>query len=318
MKEEKKINKSDRLLKAIYGKGPVEKWMEPYISRMSDLSEEATDFDVAEQLLLLRYEKRERERARRRRAWRIGGASVAAVAIIMLMVSLLGRVQNGLTIGKGKEVIYAMASTGLGEIDTIALKDGSMVILNANSQLSYPTSFQGSERRVQLLSGEAYFSVAHDSKKPFIVEQGPSVVKVLGTKFNLNAYHKEELRATLVEGSIELQRGALSSLLKPGEEAIVRERSISLSDVNINQQIGWIKGIYSFESETLEHILNHLQQWHKFDIKYERDNLRKLSYTGQVNRNQSLDRTLDLLSRSGHVKIYYDRASETVIVTSGK
>ena len=104
------------------------------------------------------------------------------------------------------------------------LADGTKVWLNSASRLIYPQSFMGKERRV-VLSGEAFFDVAHDAERPFIVETSRMNVKVLGTRFNVNDYDdNEEVSTTLVNGSVEIVSGGQQAFrLVPGEQAYGEE-----------------------------------------------------------------------------------------------
>ncbi|WP_431198411.1 FecR family protein [Mucilaginibacter sp. P25] len=88
----------------------------------------------------------------------------------------------------------------------IVLSDGTQVWLNSVSSLRFPFSFLGKTREVYL-TGEAFFKVAKNAAHPFIVHTGQTDVKVLGTEFNVNTYHADEIVTSLVEGSVSTSGG---------------------------------------------------------------------------------------------------------------
>src|SRR6185312_3317341 len=103
----------------------------------------------------------------------------------------------------------------------LTLADGSKVWLNAASSLRFPTAFTGKERNVEI-TGEAYFEVAHNAAMPFIVHKGSTIIKVLGTHFNVNAYDDESsLNVTLLEGGVSVENSNThqSQVIIPGEQA---------------------------------------------------------------------------------------------------
>ncbi|HSC39116.1 MAG TPA: FecR domain-containing protein, partial [Chitinophagaceae bacterium] len=103
----------------------------------------------------------------------------------------------------------------------ITLADGSQIWLNAGSTITYPIAFTGNNRKVSM-TGEAYFEVAHNPSRPFIVSKGGMEVEVLGTHFNINAYDDDKnIQVTLLKGSVKVNKGPASHLLKPGEQAQV-------------------------------------------------------------------------------------------------
>ncbi|HEX2629484.1 MAG TPA: FecR domain-containing protein, partial [Chitinophagaceae bacterium] len=137
-------------------------------------------------------------------------------------------------------------------VATITLSDGTKVWLNTASSLRYFASNTGKERRVEV-SGEAYFEVAKDKDRPFIVKKGEASVTVLGTHFNINAYDdNDDIRITLLEGSVQVRReSSVSSresvIIKPSEQARMsnRESRINVSrDIDIEEVMAWKNGIF--------------------------------------------------------------------------
>jgi len=120
---------------------------------------------------------------------------------------------------KVEDVKGRTLSTPRGMDLKVMLPDGSEIWLNAESSLSFPESFD-KERRVNL-SGEAYFKIARDTKRPFTVTTERMNVKVLGTEFNFRSYSTERPQVSLVKGSVEVlsNKGAVEAILSPGQGA---------------------------------------------------------------------------------------------------
>src|SRR5690606_5352201 len=107
------------------------------------------------------------------------------------------------------------------------LSDGTKVMLNSASSLTFPTSFKQKDRLVEL-NGEAYFEVAHHQDKHFKVVSGLQTVEVLGTHFNVNAYADEDrIKTTLLEGAVKVSTDRTSALIAPGEQAILSRNNIN-------------------------------------------------------------------------------------------
>ena len=132
----------------------------------------------------------------------------------------------------------------LAETRTVRLPDGSSVMLNHYSSLSYPEKFQSDKREVEL-NGEAYFEVSKDPKHPFIVQTETIDVQVLGTHFNVDAYHDNlDVKTTLLSGSVAVSNKSKSvrMVLKPNEIAIynkVEEKLTRKVLENAEDEISW-------------------------------------------------------------------------------
>src|SRR5258708_27099877 len=152
------------------------------------------------------------------------------------------------------DVVYNTVETGRGNQYQLVLPDGSKVWLNAASSLHYPTSFTGNQRKV-VLTGEGYFSIVKNVKKPFIVSFNNTDVKVLGTEFNVMAYSDEPggTRTTLISGSVSINSGRQQMKLEPGKIAIVDDESIKIkSNEDIEQVIAWKNGQISLNNADLK------------------------------------------------------------------
>jgi len=202
--------------------------------------------------------------------------------------------------------------------NAVILSDGTTVRLNSDSKLTYPVRFKG-KRRIVMLEGEAFFEVAKDMEHPFIVRTRYGEVSVLGTAFNINAYNDNEAcYTTLVRGKVRVTTPMddFQELL-PGEQAVVRTDRIEKRTVNVEDYVGWVKGIFSFHNETLGNIMSTLSRWYNIEIIYEDPALSQLTYTGTVKRYENINSFLDAFELTGDLsyrienrKIYLFRSTE--------
>jgi ferric-dicitrate binding protein FerR (iron transport regulator) len=161
---------------------------------------------------------------------------------------------------------------GKGGFEKLTLEDGSKVWLNSNSSLTYPVAFIGNERRVSI-KGEAYFEVAHNSAKPFMVDvNGKESVKVLGTHFDIMAYEDEsEIRTTLLEGSVQVSKDNKIRTIKPGEQVRMSgDGEMRVVDsANVEQVVAWKNGLFDFDGTDIKSIMRELQRWYPIDVKFQ-------------------------------------------------
>jgi len=199
------------------------------------------------------------------------------------------------------------------DVVSITLADGTKVWLNADSYITYPTSFNSRERKV-ILSGEAYFDVAKNKNVPFIVNiNNKSEVKVFGTEFNIKAYRDEQaIRTTLIEGSVQVSQNINNSkehsyMLKPGQQAsISNEGTFVIAEVDANESIAWINGIFNFNDMDLESIMKNLARWYDVDIIFKNDELKNLNFGGIISRRSNISSILKFLAMTGTVNFEVD------------
>lgn len=182
----------------------------------------------------------------------------------------------------------------------VTLPDGTSVWLNSASSLKYPTAFTGKERHVEL-TGEAYFEVAKNKAKPFIVSAEKIDVKVLGTHFNIAAYNDDPAsKTTLLEGAIVLSDGKQKVALIPGQQAVAGDggQPIQLKTVNVDDAIAWKKGYFSFRKENIENAMRKIARWYDVDVEYQGKMSHKV-LGGSVSRTQNIDEILAYLELTG-------------------
>lgn len=152
----------------------------------------------------------------------------------------------------------------------VALSDGTQVWVNSQTTLEYPEHFTGRERRVRL-SGEAYFDVAHDDGRPFIVETQYARIRVLGTAFNVSAYPADHRTVTtLVAGRVEVTAGDQTVEIAPDQQAIAgRDSTVEVVGVDAAGCAAWASGTFRFENMPLEEVCTKLARWYDADLQFE-------------------------------------------------
>ena len=218
-----------------------------------------------------------------------------------------GQLEYAATTGGGAESVYNTMSTPAGGQYQLTLPDGSKVWLNASSSIHYPTAFTQNERRVTI-TGEAYFEIAKNAQKPFIVKMyNGSEVNVLGTHFNIKAYSDEEqIKTTLLEGSINVSQGAKNNLLKPGNQAqIDKSGKINIvMDVNTEEAVAWKNGNFQFSSADVTAVLKQAARWYDIDVVYAGTTSSENKFTGKIPMSVNLSRLLKWLEYSDvHFKL---------------
>lgn len=201
------------------------------------------------------------------------------------------------------------ARTPRGGTYQIVLADGTKVWLNASSELKFPASFDQSKQRVVELSGEAYFEVAKNKRKSFMVRSNGQEIEVLGTHFNVNSYPDEKFtKTTLLEGAIRLSQlkthQPASYVLRPGQQAI-SGNTIVIRNVDAMDAIDWKNGMFIFNKESLESIMRKLSRWYDVDVVFEDEKLKSKLLGGTVSRFSTVTEVLEVLELTelAHFKI---------------
>ena len=196
--------------------------------------------------------------------------------------------------------VYSTITTARGNQYQVVLADGSKVWLNAASSIRFPSYFKGNERKVEI-TGEAYFEVAKDAARPFRVEFNnqsgqKGEIEVLGTHFNVNAYPEEEdVKTTLIEGSVKIKRGSNTQMLAPGQQARVTPDDITLkNDVVLSQVMAWKDGFFVFDDSDIKMIMRQVARWYDVEVNFEGKILSE-GFTGKVSRDVPLSKFLKVL-----------------------
>jgi transmembrane sensor len=188
----------------------------------------------------------------------------------------------------------------------LRLPDGSLVWLNAVSAIRYPTRFTDKERKV-FINGEAYFEVAPDKQKPFIVEvPGKQQITVLGTHFNVSAYEDEQdIKTTLLEGAVQVNAPTINKpmLLKPGQQAILHSDGgiETRESVDVEQAVAWKNGYFQFERTEISTIIRQLSRWYEVDIVVA-PGLNGQTFSGKIPRKENIYKLLDIFEQTNIIR----------------
>lgn len=224
-------------------------------------------------------------------------SAVLAAAVILFVCMLWSRPSEN----AAPEIFEIVAERG--QKSSVTLPDGSRVMINSASTISYTSDYNVKERNV-FLSGEAYFDVASNADIPFVVHADKVSVTALGTEFNVKAYAEDPyVVTTLVEGSVRTEAGTQYELLTRAQEASYnKEADVLLAyDVkDISRAVPWIRNELLFENESLADIAVTLERMYNVTIVFEDEAAKGYSYTGLI-RNNSLQNVLELISSTSPV-----------------
>lgn len=268
----------------------------------------------------------------------------AAAAIIIIGISSLLFLKKN---ASGKEQILSESqvneiSTRLGSKSRIQLPDGSTVLLNAGSKLTYGKDF-GQQLREVNLSGEAFFDVKKNSEIPFVIHTSNINIKVLGTMFNVKAYPEDKKTETsLIRGSIEVtikNRPNDKIILSPNEKLVVENNetkevignnSVKINPETINShplisvnklryspvdssiaETQWTENRLVFRDESFAEIALSMERWYAAEIIIEDSVLADVRFTGSF-ENETIEQALEALKLS--TPFQYDKKGNKIII----
>lgn len=183
----------------------------------------------------------------------------------------------------------------------IVLSDGTKVILNKHSKLTYSNQY-GTRMRMVQLDGEAYFDVMPDKEHPFEVKMGESKITVLGTVFNMKAFSQNEcIIATLIEGSIQFENTNQKIKINPNQQLKYNKKSsnVTIDTVDVDNTIAWKDNLYKYKSVELQELMWQLEQQYNVRIKLpENKSLKKMRVSGSFYSTQPINEVLDIIKKS--------------------
>lgn len=229
--------------------------------------------------------------------------SVAATILLLLGLTSYFSYQRGSRINKMQMVEVVNPS---GTRSSLILPDGTNVLMNAETELTYPSVFVDQSRNVEV-KGEAYFNVAHDKGKPFIVNCNDVKIKVFGTDFNVKAYDDDDkVEVTLIEGSIgvELENSPGIIYIKPDEQLVFNKRNhtYSLQQVDVQPFIAWQNGHYYFKELPLKEIVKQLGRIYNVQFEITSGELGETTFSGDFTKGESLEQILRIMTSDQRIK----------------
>jgi transmembrane sensor len=218
---------------------------------------------------------------------------------------------------KGTDTAFNTITTPRGGQYIVVLPDSSRVYLDASSSLRFPAAFSGKLRTV-MLTGEAYFEVAHNKNMPFHVITKGQTVEVLGTHFNINAYNDErDIKTTLLEGSVRVSTEGSMALLMPGEQSqisgsVTAGKSITvIRYANTDEAVAWKNGFFQFENADIKTIMRQFARWYNVDVVFE-GNVQDRLFSGEIHRSLTVLQALDLLN---YANVHFNIDGKKIIVS---
>lgn len=199
-----------------------------------------------------------------------------AAAIALLIVAYFGfeqyQIANQQKLSINTEIETIVKRNPSGIKSTLKLSDGTIVKLNSESQISFPSHFSASKREITL-TGEAFLEVAHNPKKPFIIKTGSLETKVLGTSFNISAYPNQSIqKVALLEGKVEVTdpHKNLKIALEPGEMAVLEKEGIKKAVFDYETEFAWKDGKLVFKNVNNELLFQKLEKWFGYQFVFEK------------------------------------------------
>ncbi len=227
--------------------------------------------------------------------------NIVKIAAILLITFGLGWSSQYIPIFNKQQIAEAFMreiTVPKGQINQIFLADGTRIWINSESKLTLPSVFAPNERVVKL-NGEAFFEVAKDKTRPFMVEVNGQQIKVFGTSFNVRAYdNSNKIETTLETGQIQLHVGNETIMLNPGEQSLFNkiEKQLVISKVDPVNFSSWKEGRYEFQNEDLIEVLKVVERWYDVEITYNENTFKGMHFSGVIKRNKDAKHFLDLLN----------------------
>jgi len=235
-----------------------------------------------------------------------------------------------------------IVSTKNGSRSKIELPDGTQVWLNVGSRIKYDENY-GKENRELTLTGEAYFDVARDARKPFVLHAGKMDVKVLGTAFNVKAYPGDATtEAALIRGSIEVtfpDRPQEKLILKPNDKIAFDNKETNLTDdtdrsahesnkerpaITVSSvqytpadsviiETAWVNSKLIFRRKTFEELSRDIERWFNVTVQVQDTSILSKTFTGTFS-NESITDALDFLSMTYPFRYKFNKGNNTVTI----
>lgn len=235
---------------------------------------------------------------------------IAAVAVVTLVITLFYKNREEQNYWLTAQKISAPA----GQRVQLELSDGTQVWLNARTKIEYPAAFVGKDRRVKL-DGEAYFQVAKNASKPFIVQTSKGDVEVLGTKFNVESYSDDNTFTTaLMEGAVKVTAGGYQCNLKPNQMAYLKDGKIRVAPIEDYNPYRWREGIISFKNETFPDIIHEFEKYYGVEFRIENKDVMSYRCSGKFRHSDGVQYALRVLQKDVDFKFTRDEENHIIYI----
>ena len=207
---------------------------------------------------------------------------------------------------------YCVVSTPAATTTLVTLSDGTKVMLNANSTLEYPASFDDAEVREVRLKGEAHFEVTKNPHRPFVVKAGEMQTQVLGTIFDVKAYRKDAPKVTLMQGKVKVSNADTEVEMRPGQTATLQADKIVVSKASSSAS-DWLEGDFDMDQVTLAEAMSDIGAWYNKTVVFQsQTNMDKLIHF-RFSRRASLQEIITALNEMGVAKVRIEKGKIMVL-----
>ena len=207
---------------------------------------------------------------------------------------------------------YCVVSTPAATTTLVTLSDGTKVMLNANSTLEYPASFDDAEVREVRLKGEAHFEVTKNPHRPFVVKAGEMQTQVLGTIFDVKAYRKDAPKVTLMQGKVKVSNADTEVEMRPGQTATLQADKIVVSKASPSAS-DWLEGDFDMDQVTLAEAMSDIGAWYNKTVVFQSQaNMDKLIHF-RFSRRASLQEIITALNEMGVAKVRMEKGKIMVL-----
>lgn len=207
---------------------------------------------------------------------------------------------------------YCVVSTPAATTTLVTLSDGTKVMLNANSTLEYPASFDDAEVREVRLKGEAHFEVTKNPHRPFVVKAGEMQTQVLGTVFDVKAYRKDAPKVTLMQGKVKVSNADTEVEMRPGQTATLQVDKIVVSKASSSAS-DWLEGDFDMDQVTLAEAMSDIGAWYNKTVVFQSQaNMDKLIHF-RFSRRASLQEIITALNEMGVAKVRIEKGKIMVL-----
>jgi len=231
-------------------------------------------------------------------------AAIFILGVAITSLSVYFTESKGWLGSRNKSIQTVVADKG--QISKVILPDSSVVWINSGSRITYNSKFGENNRKIELV-GQAFFHAAHNEKIPFVVDVNGFLVKVLGTKFDVNAYSGEKnIRVVLESGRVELHQASdhdFKYTLSPGEMATFNPENKKLTIDKVKPELfsSWKEGVLIFRDKPMAEVLDELQRRYNIDIEVKDQDIYKSVFTARIS-DEPLEKVLKSMEFSCSVK----------------
>lgn len=287
----------------------VRAWMEESPENEKDFFRERKLFDA---MMVLTRQKRGTFEGRWN-AIRNEVLKITGVVLLTLGIGYLYQQYSIATENPAMQTIYVPA----GQRMNIVLPDGTSVWLNARTTIQYPLNFNRKIRQVKL-DGQAYFDVAKNPNKPFIVQTKMFDVEVVGTQFDVEAYSdKDQFETALMQGSVKLvcrKKPEKTLMLKPDCKAFLEHGELKVQPLEDYNAYRWKEGLLCFTNETFAAIMKDFEKYYEVKIEVSNQDVSKFYYTGKFRQTDGIDYALRVLQRDIQFTYTRDDNNQTIYI----